>query len=595
MVDLSGGNQPISLKELHAALAQADWGACTPWRVSVLRNITVEPIQPYWRYHAGNLGLNADIRFGDFDNVMQESLGASDESGLADADCVLVFLKLDALSSQLSAEYASLGADELQAEIERITGFLASVVAGVRSQSNGLLLMHTFELPVNPTFGALDTSLGQGQQETIRGLNKSLQEICNATTDCFLVDTTAVMQRLGESVFYDRRYWHIGRAPYSGKALEAFAVEHMKFMRSRIGRQKKCLLLDCDNTLWGGIVGEDGIDGIALGSEYPGSVFRSVQQEIATLANRGVIIGLVSKNNEADVWEVFSNHPDMLLKREHIAGYRINWEDKASNIQSLIEELNIGADSVVFVDDSSFELNLVAGALPDVDVIQLPKNPLGFEGWLLGSGLFDTLSVSAEDRGRAQMYRAENQRKQTMASAVSLDEYYASLEMEIELSLLSDETIPRAAQLTQKTNQFNLTTKRYSDSDLSRFVETGEAFGIHVHLKDKFGDYGVIGVALTEMQDDVATIDTFLLSCRALGRRVEEMLLREVLLHAQARGAERVRACYIPTSKNAQTAAFYSKYGFQTCDNVSVDTFEYDLEQGVPSAAEIFNKIESDL
>jgi FkbH-like protein len=589
-------NGPKSLAEVHTALADADVEALPSWQVTVLRNITVETIEPYLRLHAFEAGLNAQIRFGEFDNIVQEALVDSGDELLSAADCILVFLKLELLSPSLASGFASLDAKQLAAEREHITSTVATVLQGIRKQSQGLVLLHAFEMPSDPAYGALDISLSQGQTAFYSELNEHIRQLCDGHSGCYLVDTQALAQRIGYDSWYDRRFWSMGRAPYSGVAMDALAREHAKFFRAQTGVQKKCLILDCDNTLWGGIIGEDGLEGIKLGNDHPGSVYKRFQQEILGLAKRGVILALCSKNNEADVWQVFADHPDMVLTKGDIACARINWEDKASNIQSIVKELNIGMNSVVFIDDSDFELNLVRMALPEVLTLQYPaKAPLKFEGALTRLGYFDSLAVSAEDRQRGAMYLAEQQRKEAVSEAVNLSDYYSSLEMVAELKVIDEFALPRATQLTQKTNQFNLTTYRYAEDELKEFIQRDNATGIYIRVQDRFGDYGIVGIAMLEVEEKTATINTFLLSCRALGRGVEDLLLTETLRYAQHLGAEQVAAEFIPSEKNQQTENFYPDRGFEPLADGSGNKYIFNLGQGIPDKPDTFKTIHSEL
>ncbi|MBK7917804.1 MAG: HAD family hydrolase [Chloroflexi bacterium] len=359
------------------------------------------------------------------------------------------------------------------------------------------------------------------------------------------------------------------------------ADEVFKFIRVTKGKIKKCLVLDCDNTLWGGIIGEDGLAGIKLGKTYPGSPFYEFQQEILNLHHRGVILALCSKNNEADVWEVFHNHPDMVLKQEHIAAAQINWNDKASNLRQIASDLNIGLDSLVFVDDSEFEVNLVQQNLPEVEVIHLPATKsVHYRDILASYSGFDTLTLTEEDKKRGAMYRAEVTRNKLRQEVTDLASYYQSLEMVAEINFADTFTIPRIAQLTQKTNQFNLTTRRYTEADVTAMVESPSVDIISLRLGDSFGDLGLVGVCILKYDQTWAEIDTFLLSCRALGRMAEDLFLGHVLELVKVREFHLVKGTYLSTRKNAQVKDFYVKQGFTTiAETPERIMFEYDLSK----------------
>jgi FkbH-like protein len=536
--------------------------------ISILRNVVVESIVPYLKFLAYRMGFAAEIRMGDYDNIVQESLGIKVNTIEQKTDCVLLFMKLENLSWNLARNYSALGAEEVQKEVRSIQNNIANILSGIRKQTAGIILWHGFEIPLYPGLGIWDSQIPAGQLGTIAELNNIVRTTLRDTPNAYYVDLNLCLARLGGNIFYDDRFWHIGRAPYSREALCEIASEDFKFIRSLKGKSKKCLVLDCDNVLWGGIIGEDGLPGIKLGKTYPGSSYYEFQQEVMNLYNRGILIALCSKNNAEEVWEVFRTHPDMVLKEKHIAAAEINWADKATNLKKIAAKLNIGLESLVFADDSEFEVNLVRGAIPEVEVLHLSKDkPVEFRNILASCGLFDTLTVSMEDRARGAMYQAEEQRKQIKAQIPDLETYLKSLEMIVEMKAADDFTLPRIAQLTQKTNQFNLTTKRYSEADIKKYMKAKEVDVFSLRLTDKLGDSGLVGVCILQYIEQKAVIDTLLLSCRVLGRGIEDVFIMQALKLAKQRGCESIIGEYYPTTKNAQVKEFYPKQGFELFPN----------------------------
>jgi FkbH-like protein len=552
-----------SFSEISKTLQETDLTGLPPLRLGILRNIMLEPLATYLRYEALGLGHNAEVRLGEYDNVFQESVGGEQNAYDERTDAVLIFLHLEGISWKLARDFNVLSQDEIRQEIERIREHCAAIVQGLRERTPAMILWHGFLPPLHPALGLFDSQTEQGQIQTVQTLNNAVRSTVRDVPNAYFVDLGLSLARVGGRRFLDNRYWHMGRAPYTLEAYEDIACEAAKFLRARLGKARKCLVLDCDNTLWGGIIGEDGLAGIKLGESSPGSAYVEFQQQILDLNNRGVILALCSKNNEEDVWEVLEKHPASVIRRRHIAASRINWNDKAANIRELAVELNIGLDSMVFVDDSDFEVNLVRRELPEVEVLHLPKDkPFNAREMLVEHGWFDTLTVSREDRARGGMYAAEAERKQLLSAATDLKSYYRSLEMRLSLSFADSFSIPRVAQQTQKTNQFNLTTRRYSEADISTFVSSPDADVICIQLSDKFGDSGIVGSCVLRYDGDQAVFDTFLLSCRALGRGVEEVFLNYALQLAQKRHAAVAVGEYIPTRKNAQVEDFYAKQGF---------------------------------
>jgi FkbH-like protein len=571
-----------TLLEIEQLLARDPDGHAAPMQICVLRTVTVEPIEPYLRYFARAANLNPTVRFGAFDGLAQEAIGGAPGLLNADLDAILVFAPLETLSPSISRDFVNLDTEARTREVIRLKEYFEAVIQGIRRQTDAPILWHALETPVSPLYGILDAQQPHGQTATVRELNEALQAALVKGSAAYLIDTDNCRARLGAPAFYDERYWHIAKAPYSRQALAMIAAEDFKYLRALRGMAKKCLVLDCDNTLWGGIIGEDGLSGLQLGETYPGSAFVAFQHQVLSLHRRGVILALCSKNNEADVWEVFDRHPSMVLRREHIAAARINWDDKATNIKDLAQILNIGLDSMVLADDNSFEINLVRAALPSVEVLQLPNaRPVGYASLLASSGLFDILTVTDEDRQRGAMYSSEAARRQAAGTFASLDEYCRSLSMRLEIGFSDELTIGRIAQLTQKTNQFNLTTRRFNESEIAKFSSSIEHDVLWVRLSDQFGDYGIVGAAILHHIDRRVEIGTFLLSCRALGRQVEQAFLREVLAIAHAKGARVATGYYLPTAKNAQVASFFPLNGFSEIEAPSDDggrTFECLLE-----------------
>ncbi len=552
-----------SLPEIESQLEDPRLQDMPPLKIAVLRNVTMEPIEPYLRYVAYQNKWNAKIKFGDFDNLIQEALGDTPLLFCKALDVVLVFSLLEQLSTHISSCFTSLSAEGLEKEVGRISEYFQAAIQGIRRQTDAMILWHGIETPLYPAFGIYDPQMRRGQTETVAGLNSILRETLSKVPNAYFVDMDNCRARIGGSEFYDSRFWHIARIPYSRKSFANIAAEDFQFIKALKGRMKKCLVLDCDNTLWGGVVGEDGLNGIKLGHNYPGSAFLDFQREVVSLFHRGVIIALCSKNNEEDVWEVFEKHPDMLLKREHIAAARINWNDKSSNLKELSTELNIGIDSFVFADDSDFEVGLIRDRLPELGFIHLNKEkPLEYKQQLLQCGFFDAISFTEEDRNRGKAYFSEASRRQMRNNAEDLEGYYSSLQMKLEIGRADEFTIPRIAQLCQKTNQFNLTTRRYTEADIHQFSMSPKCDVFWIRVSDKFGDLGIVGACILRYGERQVLVDTLLLSCRTLGRGIEKKFLEEALNAAHLKGAKLAVGEYVKTQKNSQTAGFYLDQGF---------------------------------
>jgi len=357
----------------------------------------------------------------------------------------------------------------------------------------------------------------------------------------------------------------------------------MRFLHPLTGKVAKALVVDLDNTLWGGVIGEDGMTGIALGQEYPGAAYQQLQRALLDLSERGVLLAVCSKNNPDDALEAIDSHPGMLLRRRHFAALRINWTDKATNLRAIAEELNIGVDALAFLDDNPVERQQVRRELPEVTVIDLPGDPMSYAATVRACPVFERLVLSSEDRQRGEYYAAQRERVELEQSATSREDFYRSLEQEIDIAPATPATIARIAQLTQKTNQFNLTTRRYTDEEISRFAAAGDGQVLSIVVRDRYGDNGLVGVALTHDADDACEIDTFLLSCRVIARTVETAFLSYVTEQAKRRGCVAVRGWFRPTKKNAPCRDFYELHGFsRVAEDNGASLWELDLRQREP-------------
>lgn len=532
-------------------------------RVVLLRNFTLDPLIPVIKGEIALAGFYPQVYVGDYDAIARDVLNPASPLYAFQPDFVIVAQWMEPLTPGLSTRFLSLSSEQVAIEIERVLNAVRETITSLRQNSKAPIILNNFPLPAYPTLGVLDAQSEAFETHSILKLNTELLRMARQWRDVYLIDYMRLMARVGSAQGVDERYWQIGRSPIAQRALLPFGQEYGRFFRALRGKSRKCLVLDCDNTLWGGIVGEDGIGGIKVGTTYPGSSYQAFQREILNLRDRGVILALCSKNNEADVLEVLRTHPEMVLRETHLAAWQINWDDKVTNLKCIAQDLNIGLDSLVFVDDSQFECEFVREQLPQVAVLHLSGDPSSFRFRLSAAGFFDALTLSSEDHERNQMYRDETQRKQLLASAGSIDQYLARLEMVAEIGCADAITIPRISQLTQKTNQVNLTTRRYTEGDIHAFADSPGAAVYYLRLRDRVSDLGLVGVAIAKYHGEQTEIDSFLLSCRAIGRGAEEALLAHMLNVARARGCTRVVGRYLVTKKNGQVTDFYRRQGFR--------------------------------
>lgn len=413
-------------------------------------------------------------------------------------------------------------------------------------------------------------------QQAVADYNRALYEAEVVHSNVKVIDITEFTRNYPADELFDWKFYFISQMGMNPKLNKEFKSWWEKKLDSIALKRKKCLVLDLDNTLWGGILGEDGIEGIKIGGDYPGKAFLYWQEALLELSRSGEILTVCSKNNEQDVLDAWEKNPFMVLRKEHFAAYRINWTDKATNIRALAEELNIGLDSFVFVDDNPTERELIKQMLPMVSVPDFPDQPYELPVFFkqLVEDYFKVYSVTDEDKKKTEQYKANAARAQAAASFTDFGAFLESLNIQIGIEAANEFNIQRIAQMTQKTNQFNLTTHRYTDADVRGFVEDGWKIWC-ISVADKFGDNGITGAIIVAPS---GVIDTFLLSCRILGKGIEIAFVKKVLSMLSETGFETLTAKYIPTAKNAQVREFWEKIGF-TCVSLSEDgTKNYELK-----------------
>lgn len=376
-------------------------------------------------------------------------------------------------------------------------------------------------------------------------------------------DLHGLLQQEGYDVSHDPVKWYMYRQPYTDSFLATLAMQLHRKLSVQTKTPKKCVVVDCDNTLWGGIVGEEGISGIKLGGDFPGSAFVEFQRALLRLRGQGVFIAVASKNNPEDVFEVFDHHDSMVLKREHVIKFCVHWKSKVDSLLAIAGALNIGTDALVFIDDSPTEVEEVRRRLPEVSCRLVPEEIALLPRLLLGEGLFDTATVTREDHLRAGMFKIEEAREQQRAS-MSEEDFLNSLELTVEFFEAGERHVARIAQLINKTNQFNLTTKRRSQDEVAELSSAEDVRIFAIEVSDRFGDYGLVGVAILQKLDDANwLVDTFLMSCRALGRGIESVFLARLANAILETGSETLVGQYLPTRKNKPAEDFYRKHGFE--------------------------------
>ena len=521
------------------------------FEIAVLSNVTVFQAKEILEYALRVENIPAAVTVGDYDNIVQDSLKYKD------ADLVIVFWELCNIIDGLQFKIEIFDDQEMGEIFDRTKAQIDFVFKNLKDTS--LVLLNTFT-------GIQFSALGVGSTNLERlaaRLNEYLKG--NVPRNVKLVDVERVIAHTGVNSSTDLRYFYSSKAPYTIDFFKAYSRHIKPYVMSANGRSKKVVIFDCDNTLWKGVLGEEGYDGIEMSSATKdGAVFAEVQSIALSLNRQGVLVGLCSKNNAGDVDEVIRTHPDMQLRDEHIAVRRVNWSDKVSNLREMARELNLGLDSFVMVDDSPFEANLIKEQLPEVTVLQVTERLYEYPRMLRENlGLFYNLSSTAEDAKKAGMYKEQERRESSKQEFTDIKDYLASLGMKMIIYQDDKSIIPRMSQLTQKTNQFNLTTRRYTERDIESFLEDERTNVFAFSINDKFGDSGITGLGIIRIGDDnCAVIDSFLMSCRVIGRDAEFAFMNCLIGYLKDRKVERVSAQYIKTQKNEQVMDFFDQCSF---------------------------------
>lgn len=519
--------------------------------------------------------LALEVVEGAYGSAVQQAMDPTSPLHTAGLDVLLVSSAARGLGLGLAAESAA----EADAKVESAFEGLKLVVEGFRRSVGAAILVQTVAPPVDVLFGSLDRVERTSVFAMVEALNARLRDWA-ATGAVVLVDIARLAETVGLERWEAPRHWHASKLPFAPEMAPVYGDVVARVLAALRGRARKCLVLDLDNTLWGGVIGDDGVAGIQLGQgSGTGEAFLAIQETALELRRRGVVLAVCSKNEEAAALLPFREHPDMLLKEDQIAVFQANWTDKAANLRAIADTLNIGIDALVFLDDNPAEREQVRRELPLVAVPELPDDPALYPRMLMAAGYFETIAFTSDDRVRADQYQANAARAAAVQASGDLDSYLASLDMVCTIRLVDPTSRPRVAQLINKSNQFNLTTRRYTESQVEAAEADPRRHAAQMRLTDKFGDNGIICVLIADRDGDRWEIDTWLMSCRVLGRRVQQAALDHLARAAIADGARVLVGRYVPSPKNAMVREHYAGLGFtKVSEDASGETvWELDL------------------
>jgi FkbH-like protein len=531
-------------------------------RIAVVGSFTTHQLVELFDLYLHGAGTDAVLYEAGYGTLHQELLDPDSGLNKFRPDLVIILTTWRDLAHRpsLTDDRAAVQA-RVDAEVEDWRRIWDAAHRGLGCQ----IIQNNFDAPPWRTLGNLEARHPGGFGRYVSLVNHSLQEAAPAHVSIHDVDDLAATS--GRWAWSDDRFYHHAKLPCAPESLVAYAHSLASLVSAHVGAAKKCLVLDLDNTLWGGVIGDDGLGGIRVGQGDPdGEAYLAFQRYVKELGQRGVILAVCSKNTDAIAREPFEKHSEMVLRMDDIACFVANWDDKATNIGRIASELNIGLSSLVFVDDSPVERSIIRRLQPEVAVPEMPDDPAHYVRVLDRHRYFQALTVSAEDMRRTELYKAEGARKVLESSTTDLDAFLSSLELVADIRPIDADTLARTVQLISRSNQFNLTTRRYSNADILTMIDDPAWVTRVISLRDRFGDNGLISVLLAKQSGDALTIDTWLMSCRVLKRGVERLALNHLVACARQRGLRKLLGEFVPTAKNALVRDHYASLGFTQID-----------------------------
>ena len=524
-------------------------------KIGVSSSVTVDLLNIYLRKHGLLNGTKIELVAGNYD----DPIGDIDLFKQVGVEQIVLLPFFDNLLPSFEAQLENIDPSVIDAKESELRQRYRMVFEKARD-------VQTIYLGSFHRIGSTTDPSGQDLVSIVLDrFNAALREEAEAHANIRMINTEDIVRVIGHQAAFDNRFYFRNKAPYTGAYMNELARRITTVARGFGAHFYKVLALDCDNTLWGGVIGEDLLGGIKLNCyDYPGNIFWRMQQEFAALERQGILLALITKNNPVDVDEVFQNHPDMVLKESQIVVKKVNWDDKPSNLRVLAKELNIGLDSIIFLDDSSFECEAVKQQLPMVKTLQVPATLSDYPNVVAEiKSLFLAGDISSDSKDKTKQYRQRADAEELKLQFGTQEDYLASLELKVELTRNAQASVGRISELSQKSNQFNLTTRRYSVAEIEQMMEGDTRAVYSLEVSDKFGNAGLTGVVVMRYEDMAVTVENFFMSCRVIGRGVEMSIWARIIADALKRGCTQLSAEFIPSSKNAQVADFYDRLGMR--------------------------------
>ena len=530
-------------------------------KMAILGNVATQLLANAIEGNAKLEGINLNVLDTDYNQIALQLMDKESETYRFHPDYILLYLATDKLYEEFLDRSISDRRNFAADILEQLVRYWELIAA----HCNAKVLQCNFSEINDRAFGNFSAKINASFVFQIRKLNYLLQERAEHFASVYPVDVLSVQIQLGAGKWHNSALYYDTKMACDLNALPFFAKNVTDILRAMQGQTKKCVVLDLDNTLWGGVIGDDGVGGIEIGELGKGHAFANFQRWLKQLKDRGILLAVCSKNDEKTAKEPFERSEEMILKLSDFSAFVANWDDKASNIRFIQESLNIGMDSMVFIDDNAFERNLVRELIPEITVPEMPEDPADYVDFLQNENLFETIAFSKEDQERTRQYQAEFHRKELLNSTASLNDYLKGLEMTGTMNPFQTEKYARIAQLTQRSNQFNLRTIRYTESDIARIADDSSFLTAYCTLKDRFGDHGIVSVLILKKIDNTSLfLDTWLMSCRVLKRGMEEFIVNHLVRYVKEKGYTEIIGEYIPTAKNGMVSDLLPRMGFKT-------------------------------
>ncbi len=529
------------------------------YKLAILGNSSTQHLAIAIKGLACLCGLDLEVFDADYDQIDIQLLDPNSETYESNSNGVLIYMTPE----RIYEDYVETDEENRKTFAESYVQRIKNYWELINNYSKANILQSTIVEYDDGVFGSYGSKVESSFIFQLRKINYLITEAALGNPSVFIADFKELQNQIGRRNTTDPKMYYMAKISTSVEVLPDYAKCVVDVIASMVGRSKKCIILDLDNTLWGGVIGEDGLAGIKIGNLGSGHAFSDLQIWLKELRKRGILLAVCSKNDEEIAKEPFEKIGEMILRLDDFAIFVANWDNKVDNIRYIQQTLNIGMDSIVFLDDNPFERELVKENIPEITVPDLPKDAAKYLSYLQSINLFETVSFSAEDSKRTEQYQIEARRNAHKLKAASYEDYLKELDMECHWDYFDEQNTPRIAQLTQRSNQFNLRTIRYTEGQIKDIIDDKSRIGLYFCLKDKYGDYGLISVVILDIKQDKAVfIETWLMSCRVLKRGVEKFVLNKIVNVALNAGCAEVRGEYLPTRKNSMVAGLYDELGF---------------------------------